>query len=243
MGLDMSIYKYNKRMDEETFEKALRVRDINVERAKAFIEEATEVYKLADGDFGSDVLKPFYEKYLSDFMVSKIYPTIQSEEEYNSKKHKSSYEKYVTETMKMADDFKAKAFSDLFEQIMVANKDIELYKECEDILSDLGDSEEIAYWRKHSDLNGYMENLYYENGGDKEFNCVPLYLTKEDIEMIIEEHERHLDKDDDFEIPESRGFFWGETTEEDWVESLEDFKKILKETDWENSTVFYSCWW
>ena len=32
------------------------------------------------------------------------------------------------------------------------------------------DSIELAYWRKHPNLEGFMSDLYYEKGGEDEFN-------------------------------------------------------------------------
>ena len=63
--------------------------------------------------------------------------------------------------------------------------------------------EELAYWRKHPHLQGFMEHLYAEKGGEGEFNCVDVELTLEDI--------------DDLEtavkgggLPETGGFFFGD---------------------------------
>ena len=39
------------------------------------------------------------------------------------------------------------------------------------------DSRDIAYWRKHNRLQGWMENKYIDDGGTKEFNCVAVELT------------------------------------------------------------------
>ena len=47
-----------------------------------------------------------------------------------------------------------------------------------------GERVELAYWRKHNRLQGWMENKYIDNGGTKEFNCVALELTLEDIEEL-----------------------------------------------------------
>lgn len=102
-------------------------------------------------------------------------------------------------------------------------------------------NEEIAYWRKHPDLHGYMEELYRERGGDKVFNCEKVILSKEDIEELISLIGRQVNGEDIFE--EVTGFFFGETQIEDWVDDLNTFAKVLKETDWENETVYYSSWW
>ena len=55
-----------------------------------------------------------------------------------------------------------------------------------------GEREELAYWRKHNRLQGWMEERYTEKGGKEQFNCVDLELTEEDIddlETAIEDRE------------------------------------------------------
>lgn len=39
-------------------------------------------------------------------------------------------------------------------------------------------AEEIFYWRKHANLEGWMSNLYDEKGGKELFNGTPVLLTK-----------------------------------------------------------------
>ena len=66
-----------------------------------------------------------------------------------------------------------------------------------------GEREELAYWRKHNRLQGWMEERYTNKGGVGEFNCVDLELDEDDIldlEVAI----------DDKELPETGGFFFGE---------------------------------
>jgi len=44
---------------------------------------------------------------------------------------------------------------------------------------------EIAYWRKHPNLHGWMEQLYYEKGGkDDSFNGSNVVLTKDDLDSL-----------------------------------------------------------
>lgn len=116
-------------------------------------------------------------------------------------------------------------------------------KELENICNDLNTVEEIAYWRKHPDLHGRMSELYYEKGGEREFNCTELLLTKDDIEDIIEDIQVEIKEGLGTRFKRTRGFFFGETSIDQWEESLKDFKKILKDTDWENETVYYYSWW
>ena len=46
------------------------------------------------------------------------------------------------------------------------------------------DEMELAYWRKHPNLQGWMEELYHKKGGEGEFNCVDLELALEDLEWL-----------------------------------------------------------
>ena len=120
--------------------------------------------------------------------------------------------------------------------------------------------EELAYWRKHNRLQGWMEQLWedkgrpnYEpqdNGGLGDFNCVPVELTLSDLEQL----EAHVENK---ALPETGGFFFGSdsfgwTTEdgkeygendyhykEDDLQFIEKASKAIEE----GKKVFYNCWW
>jgi len=66
-------------------------------------------------------------------------------------------------------------------------------------------TEEVAYWRKHPDLQGWMQKLYEEKGGeDKSFNGDPVVLTLADLDRL----------EDDIlgeNLPKTSGFFFGES--------------------------------
>jgi len=50
---------------------------------------------------------------------------------------------------------------------------------------DGNDAIELHYWRKHPNLHGWMESLYYEKGGTADnFNCVNLQLTARDLDRL-----------------------------------------------------------
>ena len=91
----------------------------------------------------------------------------------------------------------------------------------------------LMYWRKHANLQGWMENLYRERGGKHSLNCVDLKLTSEDLVRLDEEH-RNLEK--------ASGFFWGETTDkkiEDTQRFIDDaFVKLA-----EGYEIIYTSWW
>ena len=95
--------------------------------------------------------------------------------------------------------------------------------------------EEFFYWRKHPDLHGLMEKIYLEKGGEDTFNCRPVQLTAEDLERIglavIDE-----------ELPETSGFFFGQSSDEDRKRDLEFLTEAKRSLD-EGYTIWYDSWW
>ena len=102
--------------------------------------------------------------------------------------------------------------------------------------SELGD--EIAYWRKHNALQGWMEKLWRNKGGEGEFNCVEVVLTHEDLEEL----ENDLVADN---LPETNGFFFGEDSRFDDYKMIATFKFIIKARRAldKGLEVVYSSWW
>ena len=95
---------------------------------------------------------------------------------------------------------------------------------------------ELAYWRKHPNLQGFMEALYYDKGGEGEFNCVDVELTLEDLDAL----EESLDNQ---ELPETQGFFFGEDSSEHYAEQDRDFIVAARAAIDKGYTVVYSSWW
>ena len=109
-----------------------------------------------------------------------------------------------------------------------------------------GEVEDLAYWRKHNALDGWMEALWRTKGNDGEWNCSELELTLEDIkqlEAVVE----------DDSLPETCGFFYGDDSrfneykKEETLEFIEKAKIILKLKWWERlinkkKKVYYQCW-
>lgn len=97
-------------------------------------------------------------------------------------------------------------------------------------------SEELHYWRKHPNLHGWMERLYNKKGGNEPvFNCVNVRLTEEDLNRLEE-----AVKFD--ELPETEGFFFGESEPEDREGDLE-FISEAREAINEGYDVYYTSWW
>ena len=83
---------------------------------------------------------------------------------------------------------------------------------------------EDFYWRKHSRLQQFMEDLWREKGREEELNCNNLELTEADLlalqEAIGKGYSDHFCEG---------GFFWGHQFQEEAVR--------------EGKPVVYSCWW
>ena len=98
------------------------------------------------------------------------------------------------------------------------------------------DSIELAYWRKHPNLQGWMEDLWIEKGNSGEFNCVDLELTLGDLEAL----EESLDNE---ALPETVGFFFGADADDHYAEQDREFIREARAAIKQGYTVVYSSWW
>lgn len=96
--------------------------------------------------------------------------------------------------------------------------------------------EEIHYWRKHPDLHGWMENLYYSKGGNMDsFNCTNLLLTIDDLNQLESDI-------NDRNLPSTSGFFFG-TSDDESIEDDLQFVRKAREAISDGYSVYYSSWW
>ena len=98
------------------------------------------------------------------------------------------------------------------------------------------DSMELAYWRKHPNLQGWMEELWRGKGNDGEFNCVDLELTLSDLDYL----EQSLDES---ALPETAGFFFGTNSDDHYAEQDREFILSARNAIEKGYTVIYSSWW
>ena len=100
--------------------------------------------------------------------------------------------------------------------------------------------EELACWRKHPHLQGFMETIWNERGcPDDEgggFNMVDLELTLKDIDAL----ERAVMKGG---LPETTGFFFGEDSDSYYTDADLEFCTNARKALTDGQTVFYSSWW
>jgi hypothetical protein len=99
--------------------------------------------------------------------------------------------------------------------------------------------QEIAYWRKHPNLQGWMEKLFFEKGGECDtFNGVELELTWDDIDK--------LEKDiKSGEVPKlgTTGFFFGNPSDDYYYEDDLKFCIDAKAELFLGRKVFYNSSW
>lgn len=93
---------------------------------------------------------------------------------------------------------------------------------------------EIAYWRKHPNLHGFIVQTFAEGKDD----CQKIYLGQDDLVTIID-----AIKED--RLPDTTGFFFGvsEKNEEAKNYDLEVFSKALRWAKETYSTVYYVASW
>lgn len=121
------------------------------------------------------------------------------------------------------------------------------------------DREELAYWRKHNRLHGWMEDLWEDKGRPNydniqnplgDFNCQPIELTSSDIEQL----EAHVTNK---ALPETGGFFFGDDSflwesedgqpfaKGDYHYKLTDLKFVqdARNAIQKGKKVYYDSWW
>ena len=96
----------------------------------------------------------------------------------------------------------------------------------------------IAVWRKHANLNGWMSQLAVEKevvDTVDQFNCVDLVITLSDLKELKDEITGTG------ELPHASGFFWGESTPEDYENDLK-FISMAEAEIKRGRIILYSCW-
>ena len=92
---------------------------------------------------------------------------------------------------------------------------------------------EIAYWRKHANLQGWMQELYADRGGTGDFNCVPVALDNDDLDRLEKEHAN---------LERATGFFCGTSHPMD-DQATADFVSKARDYIRKGYTVEYDSWW
>jgi len=98
---------------------------------------------------------------------------------------------------------------------------------------------EIAYWRKHPNLHGWMARLWLDQDNtrtDKVFNGVELELTHKDLDEL----ERAVTHG---QLPSTQGFFFGDESDDFYRESDLQFIKNARAELFFGLKVFYNSSW
>lgn len=98
---------------------------------------------------------------------------------------------------------------------------------------------EIAYWRKHPHLHGWMEQLWQSRtnpGPDAVFNGVELELFREDIDRLEQDISNGM-------LPETQGFFFGDNSSDYYRKKDLEFCRQARADLFLGLRVFYNSSW
>ncbi len=108
-----------------------------------------------------------------------------------------------------------------------------------------GVDRELAYWRKHPNLHGWMEQLRESKGRPNwsgepsmmgDFNCVRLPLVAEDLDAL----ESAITGQ---QLPSTTGFFFGPDADDCYREQDLQFIKDARSAISGGEEVSYDSWW
>lgn len=101
---------------------------------------------------------------------------------------------------------------------------------------------ELAYWRKHPNLHGWMQQLWESRGrpgaedGDDTFNGIELELTYEDINELEQAVLAGR-------LPKTRGFFFGQDADDEYRDQDLEFCAAARADLFIGKRVFYNSSW
>ena len=94
----------------------------------------------------------------------------------------------------------------------------------------------LGEWRKHPNLQGWMERLWRSKGGEGQFNCVAVELNGDDLQRL------RIDVDHR-DLPSTTGFFFGSDSDEYYKEQDLTFVEEALELIEAGYKIEYSSWW
>lgn len=95
---------------------------------------------------------------------------------------------------------------------------------------------ELAYWRKHPNLHGWMQQLWESKGNSGHFNGDELELTWQDLDQLEHAVTNNL-------LPATRGFFFGDNSDQEYRERDLDFIRAARAELFMGLKVFYNSSW
>jgi hypothetical protein len=97
---------------------------------------------------------------------------------------------------------------------------------------------EIAYWRKHPNLQGWMEDLWARQGNSGTFNGIELELTWQDLDQL----EKDI-RSGSVASLQTIGFFFGDPSDDYYREHDLEFIKRARAELFSGLKVFYNSSW
>ncbi len=96
---------------------------------------------------------------------------------------------------------------------------------------------ELAYWRKHPNLQGWMERLAQQKGLEYEsFNGIELELDRDDIDRLEQDVLAGR-------LPATQGFFFGDPSDEYYRDQDLEFVRLSRAELFMGLRVFYNSSW
>jgi hypothetical protein len=95
---------------------------------------------------------------------------------------------------------------------------------------------DLARWRKHPNLHGWMQRLWESQGNEGDFNGDELELTWADLDAL-EQSVTHG------QLPDTSGFFFGKNSDEHYREQDLEFVKNARTELFMGLKVFYNSSW
>ena len=95
---------------------------------------------------------------------------------------------------------------------------------------------ELAYWRKHPNLQGWMEQLWRDKGNEGEFNCVDVELIDADLDRLEADIKGN-------NLPDTGGFFFGSNSDDSYKDGDLDFVHDAREHLSMGYKIVYTSWW
>ncbi len=105
-----------------------------------------------------------------------------------------------------------------------------------ELISPVTKPREIAYWRQHPNLHGWMQQLWESQGNSGDFNGDELELTYDDLERL------ELDVIAGT-LPGTSGFFFGNDADEHYRKDDLEFIKNARAELFMGLKVFYNSSW
>lgn len=95
---------------------------------------------------------------------------------------------------------------------------------------------EIAYWRKHPNLQGWFEREWRSQGNEGDFNGDELEITW----AMLDRLEQAVREGD---LPPTRGFFFGDDSDEYYRDQDLEFIRTARAEIFSGLRVFYNSSW